>query len=351
MHPKNSLLAVNHAYLLVAALVVACGGSTEANNNPSGSAGSSNSGGTGGSSGGSGGSNSGGSAGNSTGGSSANAGTAGSAGSAAVAGSAGSSGSVAGEGLPCDIQQTLEKYCQSCHSSPPSQNALMPLMTLADLKAPAISDSTKTNGEVSVARMQNANAPMPPAPATPVSAAEFAAFQSWVQSGMPAGDCGTGGAGGAAGGGGAGGDPYNTPTVCTSNQYWTQGDHGSDLMHPGLACLDCHKLGGEATTKTFDIAGTVYPTAHEPDDCNGFSGASVVIVDANGQEHPLTVNSAGNFYHEDFFGLQKLAFPYTAKVVYQGQERIMATEQNTGDCNSCHTVDGASNAPGRIMLP
>jgi predicted CXXCH cytochrome family protein len=29
----------------------------------------------------------------------------------------------------------------------------------------------------------------------------------------------------------------------------------------------------------------------------------------------------------------------------------MTTPQTNGDCNSCHTPDGASNAPGRIIAP
>jgi hypothetical protein len=34
-----------------------------------------------------------------------------------------------------------------------------------------------------------------------------------------------------------------------------------------------------------------------------------------------------------------------------GRERIMSAGQTNGDCNSCHTQNGAMSAPGRIMLP
>lgn len=99
------------------------------------------------------------------------------------------------------------------------------------------------------------------------------------------------------------------------------------------------------------IGGTVYPTAHEPDDCNGASGsslggASVIITGANGATLTLPVNSVGNFYTG-----QSVAVPFTAKVVVGNAVRAMVTPQTNGDCNSCHTESGANNAPGRIMLP
>ena len=162
--------------------------------------------------------------------------------------------------------------------------------------------------------------------------------------GADVGDVGSSGAGGGssgsgAGGGGGGGDPYDTPVVCTSMAYWMGGDVGNPSMHPGMPCPTCHGPGGKAATKEFDIAGTVYPTAHEPDDCNGVNvaGAVVVITDANGADHSLTVNSVGNFYHSDFFGFQKFAVPYHARVVFNGQERAMTEAQTVGNCNSCHT--------------
>jgi hypothetical protein len=38
-------------------------------------------------------------------------------------------------------------------------------------------------------------------------------------------------------------------------------------------------------------------------------------------------------------------------VTYMGRERAMVTMQTSGDCNSCHTQNGANAAPGRIVLP
>ena len=46
-----------------------------------------------------------------------------------------------------------------------------------------------------------------------------------------------------------------------------------------------------------------------------------------------------------------MAFPIKAKVVANGKERAMKDAVPSGDCNSCHTVKGDSNAPGRIVAP
>jgi hypothetical protein len=135
-------------------------------------------------------------------------------------------------------------------------------------------------------------------------------------------------------------------STCSSGAFWQQGESESPLMHPGGTCINCHSRGeGPA----FSIAGTVYPTAHEPNDCDGVDGANdvrVVITDAAGSVLTLSVNAAGNFSSR-----QRVMYPFSAKVVTASQERAMAELQNSGDCNSCHTENGANNAPGRIMLP
>ena len=124
-------------------------------------------------------------------------------------------------------------------------------------------------------------------------------------------------------------------------------------MKPGSACRTCHVVGGKASSKSWDIAGTLYPTAHEPDDCYGTNagGVTVVITDANGKDTVLQVNSAGNFWHNDFFGFQPIAKPYKAKVVAGGKVRAMKAAQTDGNCNACHTEAGDKNAPGRVMAP
>jgi hypothetical protein len=219
----------------------------------------------------------------------------------------------------------------------------MSLETYADLTAPAKTKPSVTIAALSVTRMQSTTAPMPPAGSPAPTAQEIATFQAWVSAGAPQGTCG----GGDAGGAGAVTSPYATPLQCSSGTTWTGGTNGSSRMKPGGACISCHaSSGGEAPS--FTIAGTVYKTAHEPDDCNGVgvSGASVVVTDANGHVLTIPVNSVGNFY-----STQPVATPFHAKVAYAGRERAMSAAQTSGDCNSCHTVDGSMSAPGRIMLP
>jgi len=72
----------------------------------------------------------------------------------------------------------------------------------------------------------------------------------------------------------------------------------------------------------------------------------VVITDANGAARELPVNGPGNFFREG-----SRAMRFSAKVVAGGNERVRIKKQTTGDCNSCHTVNGANDAPGRIMAP
>jgi hypothetical protein len=163
--------------------------------------------------------------------------------------------------------------------------------------------------------------------------------------GLPSGGSATGGlpSGGSASGGqssgGGASDPFSVPETCTSGTTWRSGT--GPTMRPGEACFSCHSSG-------FAIAGTVYPTGHEPDDCNGAgsAGALVVVTDANGQEHELTVNQAGNFTLSG-----SLAVPYTARVVLGTAERAMGSSQSSGNCNGCHTQSGSNGAPGRIVLP
>jgi hypothetical protein len=98
----------------------------------------------------------------------------------------------------------------------------------------------------------------------------------------------------------------------------------------------------------FKIAGTVYPTAHEPNDCDGVAGGnlSIVVTDAKGGVLSLPVNSAGNFYSKS-----AVAAPFHVKVTDGTKERAMPDTLTAGDCNSCHTETGVNGAPGRIMAP
>jgi cytochrome c553 len=248
--------------------------------------------------------------------------------------------------IPADVAAVISARCIACHGTPPIAGVPSSLATYASLTAPSKTDPTKTVVQLSLARMQATVMPMPPAGLPPATAAEIAAFQSWVSAGTPASPCPDGGAppdGGAV----TIADPYSTPVVCTSKLMWTRGNSGSGSMQPGMACIACHAMGGEGPR--FVLAGTVYPTAHEPDACNGGSVATmsqVVIKGADGKTFTLTPNAAGNFSYQG-----AIATPYTARLTYMGRERAMIAAQTSGDCNGCHTQVGLMMAPGRIMLP
>jgi hypothetical protein len=279
-----------------------------------------------------------------TGGTSGSGGGAGAGGSTQV-GSGGTSGTVdagvPGGSLPCNIQTLLVNRCDSCHGAILAAGVPRSLVTYADLTKPDLVNTSLTEAQVALLRMQSTTSPMPPAPAAAATSAEIAAMQTWINSSYPLGSCGDAGA--------PPPDPLNAPPTCTSQTTWTEGTNGSSFMEPGQACISCHTATrGEAPI--FAIAGTLYPTGHEPNNCNGAngtSGAHVVVSGSNGTSITLIPNAAGNFYSSTF-----LSGPYAAKVVNgSGVERVMVSTTSTGDCNSCHTQIGANSAPGRITLP
>lgn len=239
-------------------------------------------------------------------------------------------------GLPCDVAALLTSTCTSCHSNPPVGGAPVALVGRDALLAPNPKNSAETLAQASVRRMRDTISPMPPSPTPPVAAPDLVAFEAWVQAGSPAGSCAPGD---------AGVSPYDTPTQCSSNTHWTGGNSGSDRMHPGGTCVACHASSADAPH--YLVAGTVFPTAHEPTDCEGVSsGVTVEITDAAGGVHTLAVNPAGNFFAQATWTL-----PYRARVLANGRSRAMSAAQNNGDCNLCHTEAGANGAPGRIMAP
>jgi mono/diheme cytochrome c family protein len=253
---------------------------------------------------------------------------------AGVNGSGVGAGTGANTGLPCDIQQLLENRCIGCHlgTSPP------PLLDYANLAAPSPGNPSITMAADCLGRMKNPTNPMPPPPAEAPSQAEIDTFQAWVDAKLPRGTscAGDGGAPLAA--------TFATPTVCTSGKSWNGGNDGSSSMHPGDACITCHtQRGGPA----YKIAGTVYPTAHEPNECYGIvGGITVVVTDAKGVVTNITVNGAGNFYSRAV-----ITPPFNVKVTSAGKERAMQEPLTAGDCNSCHTEQGLNGAPGRIVAP
>ena len=140
--------------------------------------------------------------------------------------------------------------------------------------------------------------------------------------------------------------------LCTSQVYWKEGDKATEAMNPGGPCNACHDK--TPTAPNYTIAGTVYPTSHEPDNCHGVNGGmsnmpdvTVVITDKSGRTlPPIPVNSAGNFKLET-----EVVKPFWVKVVSKGKENKMTMQAPHGDCNACHTQKGAEGAPGRVVAP
>ena len=237
-------------------------------------------------------------------------------------------------GLPCDVAAMLAASCASCHGATPSGGAPNAITTYEQLTAPSTSAPSLTVAQLSLQRMKDAKAPMPPGGG---SASDIAVLEGWIAAGTPQGTCTTPVAGNGA---------YNGPTVCTSGTYWTGGDRESSSMHPGAACVSCHSERGEGPR---GIARHRLPDRARAGRLQrraGELGDHVEITDANGRVTTLRVNGAGNFYSK-----RGVALPYTAKVVSGGKTLAMKAPQNNMDCNSCHTEGGTSGAPGRIIAP
>lgn len=244
-------------------------------------------------------------------------------------------------GLPCEVKAILANHCQTCHGATPANGAPFPLVGYQDLTR--LSATGAPIAERVLARITSTDRPMPPSPGAPVPAEDIAAIEAWVKAGAPisAADCSATPPG-----------PFDGPVVCTSGTRWRDGNEGSQHMHPGMACITCHQREDDDATARFKdppqfrIAGTAYPTGHEPNDCNGAADATIEVIDASGEAMLLPTNAAGNF-----FTTRAVAFPIRVAVLAGGKRRAMVMSPPRGDCNSCHTQDGSNGAPGRITLP
>lgn len=248
-------------------------------------------------------------------------------------------GPVTSAELPCAAADALAT-CLACHGTPLRGGATLALDTLAALRAPSPSFPGTTVAARSLVRMRAVTAPMPPTGYPGPSAAQIAAFSTWVSASTPAGTCNTVP------------DPtVPAPTVCTSGRKWTGGNSENPDMNPGLACRACHL--SHAADKAYFFMGTVYPTLHEQDTCNSTApvGTKVQILDAHGVVAvTMTVRTSGNFYSRATTA--GITLPYTARVVSpSGSVISMTTPQTNGDCNSCHTEQGTMSALGRVLMP
>ena len=250
----------------------------------------------------------------------------------------GGTGTSALDGLPCDVAEVLTAKCLLCHGAGTS----FPLNTWDALAAKSSVDPAKTRAQAAAAMMAGTLYPQMP-PTGTLTSAEVATVQNWVTAGAAKGTCDAGGTGGGTGTGGtSAGAPPDKGNVCSSGQYSTATEGPS--MKPGQACIACHTANGQ---RTWSAMGTVFPSLHEPNDCEGSNGVIVELTGANGQVVTGTTNRAGNF----LFNATSLTKPWSVKVKANGLERAMGGTITTGDCNSCHTQVGSSGAPGRIASP
>jgi hypothetical protein len=251
-------------------------------------------------------------------------------------------------GLACDVQAVIENRCIACHDGSGAPPRLLDYDTMI---AASTKDPTKPRVVVAVELMKGQA--MPPRPAARPEPDEIQSFEDWIAAGTPretkactdppppaaTTTVPDGGGFGPDGGG-----------VCTSGKRWTMGNQGSPEMHPGNACNACHQVNGGPNLR---FAGTVFPTAHEDNDCNGVApppALSVVVTDSRNNTFTMPVNAAGNFSLESQGGQPPKA-PFKAKVTDGTKTRAMNGSVTAGDCNSCHTAFGANGAPGRIMAP
>lgn len=123
----------------------------------------------------------------------------------------------------------------------------------------------------------------------------------------------------------------------------------SPEMNPGFPCIACHLAAGDGDAPIFTFAGTVYPSAHEPNSCTGVAaqGAELIVSDAAGSVLRALTNTSGNFLLEDAV----LVPPYSVTVAFQGRQRTTTTPHQGADCNACHSQVGEQGAPGRVVLP
>lgn len=116
-------------------------------------------------------------------------------------------------GLPCDVAAVVANKCASCHRTPATGGATFALLSRSDFLAPSTIPN-KNRAQQSQVRLASPSNPMPPMGSAAVTSAEHTSFDGWVNAGTPAGNCGTVDAGLA--------DAGPSPTVCSSNVFWTQ---------------------------------------------------------------------------------------------------------------------------------
>ncbi len=306
--------------------------------------------------------NTGGGAGANTGGSTGTTGG----GSGATGGGAGSTGGGNGGAVTfCEVQPVVQAQCGACHGVNPVSGAPR-LTTAAELSASSPAGGTMLDRSITRMETQPVSAAMPPNLGGAPS--DIALFKAWRANALApcnpntggGGGSNTGGGSGATGGGsgttgggtgatGGGGGSGPVMTTCASNLTWQVTHASPGFIAPPPLSPKLHTMKHKGPLEGF--MGTVYPALHEAPLCMVStvpSGVTVEILDMAGtvrRTFTISAFSDGNFHG----GTVGSPSPYRARVKLNGVVKSeMLTAQTNGDCNSCHTAQGAQGAPGRI---
>ena len=133
------------------------------------------------------------------------------------------------------------------------------------------------------------------------------------------------------------------PDATVQAQCEEKSNMGLDGRHnAGTACQNCHGTG-VGGAPIFTMGGTLSGTSTG---VGAIVGATIIITDANGQEHKIISANNGNFWSK-----QPLAYPIKVSASLCPDTKPMITEvTEPGDCNSsgCHALNAPS---GRVHLP
>jgi Copper type II ascorbate-dependent monooxygenase, C-terminal domain len=94
--------------------------------------------------------------------------------------------------VPCDVAALVSTNCTTCHTATPKFGAPMPLMTAADVQAPAKTDPTRKVYQVIPERINATDITrrMPPASGTTIPAAGLKTLNDWLTAGALAAPAG-----------------------------------------------------------------------------------------------------------------------------------------------------------------
>jgi hypothetical protein len=159
---------------------------------------------------------------------------------------------------------------------------------------------------------------------------------------------GSGGSGGSATGG-AGGQTQMPDANDTTDGDGTTTDGGASQCipavpnppdghhNPGANCLMCHDQSQMAPNLRWTVAGTLFDGISST---NPTPGATIEIIDANGQRLLIPTATNGNFWTA-----LRVRFPLQVRASECPADLKMMTQTFQGSCNGCHV-------PGmRIHLP